>query len=80
MQIESLPTPRVDETAGRVRSSVSARVNRVLTFVHGARTVLDGFFHHNGRPTADEAPGYADRPRARSTQPIYREEQDNGGL
>lgn len=44
---------RVDETAGRVRSSVSARVNRVLTFVHIARATVDGLFH-NGRGS-DEA-------------------------
>jgi methyl-accepting chemotaxis protein len=37
---------RVDETAGRVRSSVSSRVNRVLTLVHTARAAVDGFFHH----------------------------------
>jgi methyl-accepting chemotaxis protein len=40
---------RVDETAGRVRSSVSSRVNRVLTLVHTARAAVDGFFHHNRR-------------------------------
>jgi len=45
---------RVDETAGRVRSSVSARVNRVLTLVNIARAAVDGLFH-NGR-RADEAP------------------------
>jgi methyl-accepting chemotaxis protein len=37
---------RVDETAGRVRSTVSSRVNRVLTLVHTARAAVDGFFHH----------------------------------
>jgi len=46
---------RVDETAGRVRDSVSARVNRVLTLVHTARTAVDGFFH-NGRRRSGEAP------------------------
>ncbi|HXD20972.1 MAG TPA: hypothetical protein VN654_28370 [Vicinamibacterales bacterium] len=40
---------RVDETAGRVRSSVSSRVNRVLTLVHTARAAVDGFFHHSRR-------------------------------
>ena len=40
---------RVDETAGRVRSSVSSRVNRVLTLVHTARAAVDGFFHHGRR-------------------------------
>jgi len=49
---------RVDETAGRIGSSVSARVNRVLNFVHTARTVVDGFFHH-GRRAAGDAPGHA---------------------
>jgi methyl-accepting chemotaxis protein len=39
---------RVDETAGRVRSSVSSRINRVLTLVHHARAAVDGFFR-NGR-------------------------------
>ena len=38
---------RVDETAGRVRSTVSSRVNRVLTLVHTARAAVDGFFHHS---------------------------------
>ena len=49
---------RVDETAGRVRSSVSARVNRVLTLVHTARAAVDSFFH-NGRRAPDETPGHA---------------------
>ena len=40
---------RVDETAGRVRSTVSSRVNRVLTLVHTARAAVDGFFHHSRR-------------------------------
>ncbi|HEY3159198.1 MAG TPA: hypothetical protein VGJ78_09595 [Vicinamibacterales bacterium] len=40
---------RVDETAGRVRSTVSSRVNRVLTLVHAARAAVDGFFHHSRR-------------------------------
>jgi len=38
---------RVDETAGRVRSTFSSRVNRVLTLVHAARAAVDGFFHHS---------------------------------
>jgi len=49
---------RVDETAGRVRSSVSARVNRVLTLVHTASAAVDGFFH-NGRRRSGEAPEHA---------------------
>jgi methyl-accepting chemotaxis protein len=49
---------RVDETAGRMRSSVSARVNRVLTLVHTARAAVDGFFH-NGRRPSGEAPDHA---------------------
>jgi hypothetical protein len=49
---------RVDETAGRVRSSVSARVNRVLTLVHTARAAVDGFFH-NGRHASRETPEHA---------------------
>jgi len=49
---------RVDETAGRVRSSVSARVNRVLTLVHTARAAVDGLFH-NGRRRPGEAPEHA---------------------
>jgi len=49
---------RVDETAGRVRSSVSARVNRVLTLVHTARAAVDGLFH-NGRRRSGEAPEHA---------------------
>jgi hypothetical protein len=40
---------RVDETAGRVRSSVSSRVNRVLTFLHAARAAVDGFLNHSRR-------------------------------
>ena len=40
---------RVDETAGRVRSTFSSRVNRVLTLVHAARAAVDGFFHHGRR-------------------------------
>ena len=39
----------VDETAGRVRSTVSSRVNRVLTLVHTARAAVDAFFHHSRR-------------------------------
>lgn len=42
---------RVDETAGRVRTSVSARVNRVLTLIHTARVAVDSFFHHGRRPS-----------------------------
>ena len=49
---------RVDETADRVRSSVSSRVNRMLALVHTARAVLDGFFH-NGRRAPGNAPGHA---------------------
>src|SRR6267142_658802 len=48
---------RVDETAGRVRTSVSARVHRIMDFVHIARTAVDGFFH--GRRSSGEAPGHA---------------------
>ncbi len=40
---------RVDETAERVRSSVSSRVNRVLTLVHTARAAVDGFLHYSRR-------------------------------
>ena len=40
---------RVDETAGRMRSTVASRVNRVLTLVHTARAAVDGFFHHGRR-------------------------------
>jgi methyl-accepting chemotaxis protein len=49
---------RVDETAGRVRSSVSARVNRVLTLVHTARLAVDSFFH-NGRHRSGGTPEHA---------------------
>jgi len=49
---------RVDETAGRVRSSVSARVNRVLTLVHTAREAVDSFFH-NGRHGSGRTPEHA---------------------
>jgi len=49
---------RVDETAGRVRSSVSARVNRVLTLVHTARAAVDSFFH-NGRHRSGGTPEHA---------------------
>jgi hypothetical protein len=49
---------RVDETAGRIGSSVSARVNRVLTLVHTARAAVDGFFH-NGRRRSGEAQEHA---------------------
>jgi len=49
---------RVDETAGRVRSSVSARVNRVLTLVHTAREAVDSFFH-NGRHRSGGTPEHA---------------------
>ena len=44
---------RVDETAGRVRDGVSARVNRVLTLVYTARAAVDGFFHHGRRAAGD---------------------------
>jgi hypothetical protein len=40
---------RVDGTAGRVRSSVSSRINRVLTLVHTARAAVDGFLHYSRR-------------------------------
>jgi len=40
---------RVDETAGRMRSSVSSRIYRVLTLVHTARAAVDGFLHHSRR-------------------------------
>ena len=49
---------RVDETAGRMRSSVSARVNRVLTLVHTARGAIDRFFH-NGRRASGREPEQA---------------------
>jgi hypothetical protein len=49
---------RVDETAGRMRSSVSARVNRVLTLVHTARLAVDSFFH-NGRHRSGGTPEHA---------------------
>jgi hypothetical protein len=40
---------RVDETAGRVRSSVSSRILQVLTLVQTARAAVDGFFHNSRR-------------------------------
>jgi len=46
---------RVDETADRVRTGVSARVNRVLTLVHTARVAVDSFFHHGRRGGAEAA-------------------------
>jgi hypothetical protein len=49
---------RVDQTAGRMRSSVSARVNRVLTLVHTARGAIDSFFH-NGRRASGREPEHA---------------------
>ncbi len=41
-------TERVDAAIRNTTSSVSSRVNRVLTLVHTARAAVDGFFH-NGR-------------------------------
>jgi len=41
-------TERVDAAIRTTTSSVSSRVNRVLTLVHTARAAVDGFFH-NGR-------------------------------
>ena len=49
---------RVDETAGRMRSSMTARVNRVLTLVHSAREAVDSFFH-NGRRASGDASEHA---------------------
>ncbi len=49
---------RVDKTAERIGSSVSARVNRVRTLVHTARAAVDGFFH-NGRRRSGEMPEHA---------------------
>jgi hypothetical protein len=43
----------VDETADRMRSGVSARVNRVLTLVHTARAAVDGFLNHGRRAAGD---------------------------
>jgi len=41
-------TERVDAAIRSTTSSVSSRVNRVLTLVHTARAAVDGFFHHTG--------------------------------
>ena len=41
-------TERVDAAIRSTTSTVSSRVNRVLTLVHTARAAVDGFFH-NGR-------------------------------
>jgi methyl-accepting chemotaxis protein len=49
---------RVDDTASRVRSSVSARIDRVKSLMHVGRAVVDSLFHngHNGRRTSGDAP------------------------
>ena len=44
---------RVDETAWRVRTSLTWRVHRLAAFLHGARRVVDTLF--NGRRASDEA-------------------------
>jgi len=44
----------VDETADRVRSGVSSRVNRVLTLVHTARAAVDGFLHQSRRAAGEQ--------------------------
>ena len=45
---------RVDETAARVKSSVTSQVVRVFAFVHGAKCAMDRFF--NSRRASGEAP------------------------
>ena len=45
---------RVDETAWRVRSSVSSQVQHIVAFFSAARAALGGFFHSERR-----APGRA---------------------
>ena len=42
-------TGQVDAAIRNTTSSVSSRVNRVLTLVHNARAAVDGFLHHNRR-------------------------------
>ena len=42
-------TARVDAAIRSTTSSVSSRVNRVLTLVHTARAAVDGFFRHGRR-------------------------------
>ena len=42
-------TERVDAAIRNTTSSVSSRVNRMLTLVHTARAAVDGFFHHGRR-------------------------------
>jgi methyl-accepting chemotaxis protein len=46
---------RVDETAWRMRSSVSARVSRIRALVQAARAAVDALFH-NGRRASGDAP------------------------
>src|SRR5205823_10635509 len=41
---------RVDETAGRVRSSVRERVAQAIGIVHGVRAILISILHHDSRP------------------------------
>ena len=42
-------TGQVDAAIRNTTSSVSSRVNRVLTLVHNARAAVDGFLHHHRR-------------------------------
>ena len=49
---------RVDETAWRVRSSVSSRLQRAFALFNAARAAIDGFFHP-GRRAPGSAPEHA---------------------
>ena len=49
---------RVDETAWRVRSSVSSRLQRAFALLNAARAAIDGFFHP-GRRAPGSAPEHA---------------------
>lgn len=51
---------RVDETAGRVRTSVVSQVARVIDLMGGARSIVEGILGggaRSGRPADRETPG-----------------------
>lgn len=56
---------RVDETAGRVRSTLASRVQRVMGIVSGVRDAVDHLFHDGQQ----QRPPSARAPRAASVEP-----------
>jgi hypothetical protein len=62
-------TERVDSAIRNTTSSVSSRVNRLVTLVHTARAAVDGFLHNRRAPPNHVPRTTNDEPRTSNHEP-----------